>query len=100
MSSPIICNDLANGSNVMARETFFAKFYDAANLFEDAQSEDNTTALTLFLKRNVDSTDLLDLINYNIAIAAYPRTRELVKRITPQLVQICEHRKMLALLTA
>jgi hypothetical protein len=98
--SSIICNDLANGSNVMARDTFFAKFYDAANLYEDAQSEDNTTALTVFLKRNVDSTDLLDLINYNIATAAYPRTRELVASITPVLAQICEHREMLALLTA
>jgi hypothetical protein len=98
--SSIFSNDLANGDDFMARDNFFTEFYKTANLYEDAQSEDNTTALIVFLKRNVDSIDLLDLINYNIATAAYPRTRELVANIRPLLVQICEHRKMLALLTA
>jgi hypothetical protein len=97
--SSIIRNDLANGDDVMVRDKFFSEFYSLANLYEDAQTEDNKTALTTFLRRKVDSSDLLGLINYNIATAAYSRTRVLVESITPLLLRICEHRKMLALLT-
>jgi hypothetical protein len=98
--SSIFRNDLANGDDFIARDNFFSKFYDTANLYEDAQTLENMTALTNFLRKNIDSSDLLDLINYNIATAAYPRTRVLVKTITPLLLSICEHRKMLAQLTA
>ena len=101
--SSIIRNDLANGSDVMARDTFFTKFYNLAYFYEVANAhtlDDAKANLTSFLRKNIDSSDLLDLINYNIANAAYPRTRVLVESITPVLTEICDARKMLAQLTA